>query len=261
MVTPEAAVNVLLVAGFWSAPLWFPACLCADAVAITVIWGVQLVSVGYYEAISRIPHFDRYLIQKREFRRDEERMHREALHQFLLERCLNMALYVLLLRPRMDLEWTCSSPPLLEVWRDLALAMLWGEFYFYAVHRLLHAYLYAWHKRHHELTKPFALAIVRGELLETVTIIVPLFVGPMVVLRMPLLTILLWGTLMVCLSLYEHSGYDLPVRFCFVPFIGSPRMHDDHHRLNNCNFGLAYSFMDRLFGTHLPNLDIAPSSK
>jgi sterol desaturase/sphingolipid hydroxylase (fatty acid hydroxylase superfamily) len=124
----------------------------------------------------------------------------------------------------------------------LCISMLLEDFAFYWIHRAFHSrWLYEFHKLHHTLVEPFAVAAFSASFLENAV------VNYLPVLAMPIIaglnreSMLMWFLLATMSSVISHSGY------CGFAFV---RFHDAHHKRNSGNFGVS-GFSDWLFGTAL----------
>lgn len=130
----------------------------------------------------------------------------------------------------------------------------------YSQHILFHYVHFFWrfHRVHHsdlDLDATTALRFHPGQALISVGIS---FVAVMA-LGLPMLSILAFSLLHEAVLLITHTNLNFPknldglIRFVFV----SPRMHWIHHsavapRELDHNYGICFSFWDRLFGTYLP---------
>jgi len=134
-------------------------------------------------------------------------------------------------------------PTLNEVMRDMVVFLLIEEVVAYYTHRLFHHRLFykRFHKKHHEWTAPVALAAIYCHPLEhAISNLIPPSLGPGL-MKSHLVTTWLWYTVMVIITLSDHSGYHLP----FAP---SPEAHDYHHLKFNQYYG-TLGIMDYIHGT------------
>ena len=143
---------------------------------------------------------------------------------------------------------TDSIPVLIHVPDGIAgyiirviIALLIGDLWLYLSHRLLHAYLYRFHKQHHIYTKPHALTGLYAHPVEYVlsnhlSMIIPL----RIVGRHELIAL---ESIVVAIDiLISHMG-----RNANYP---SAKYHTLHHERHNCNYSFAY-VSDILFGTYV----------
>lgn len=110
---------------------------------------------------------------------------------------------------------------------------------FYSIHRLFHTrFLYKYHKVHHEVTIPIALATLYvGEIDMLFSNTIPMIIHSFFIASNHI-TVKIWFALILTESIWSHAGYR----------IGST-YHDLHHRRGTVNYGNLL-FMDRLFGTY-----------
>ena len=124
---------------------------------------------------------------------------------------------------------------------------------FYASHRLLHTrWLYRHvHLVHHRFKAPLPYCAACVHPLEfVISYIVPTF-GAAVLLQFSYAEILLFLSLEYVHTVHDHNGHF----YWWDPFhwlcTQNARMHDEHHRRPNVNFGGAFTnWPDRLFGTY-----------
>lgn len=124
--------------------------------------------------------------------------------------------------------------------------------YSYWVHRLMHRkeiFKYT-HLLHHKFKNPTpwsAFAFHPFESLLTMGVI------PLIIFTIPwhnyaLLIFISW---MIFYDTFVHLGYNLKSLKIFK-WQNTPLDHDVHHRNSKYNFGLYFTFWDRLMGTYLP---------
>ena len=138
----------------------------------------------------------------------------------------------------------------------LALIVL-HDGYFYFAHRVLHRpkVFRAAHKLHHKSSNPTpftAYAFNFGEAAANAAFL------PLVLLVMPLhpLAIFIFANHMILRNAMGHSGYELfPARRDGRPlfdWMTTVTHHDIHHAQAGYNFGLYFTWWDRLMGTEHP---------
>ncbi|CAK6436294.1 unnamed protein product [Pipistrellus nathusii] len=177
--------------------------------------------------------------------------------------CLGRTLYqhLVFVFPLTLLHWAsgpaplpAEAPALPQLLGHVALCLLLFDAEFFAWHVLHHRvpWLYrTFHKVHHQHAPSFALAtqyLSAWELFslgffDTVNV---------ALLRCHPLTVLVFHTLNIWLSVEDHSGYDFPwSTHRLVPFgwYGGVVHHDRHHSHFNYNFAPYFTHWDRLLGT------------
>jgi len=125
-----------------------------------------------------------------------------------------------------------------EIWM-LVIEFIFGEIWFYSLHRLCHyKQFYFLHKKHHEIREPVGMLAFYASPFEVTVMNAGNFIFTHIIFNhsqfhiIAIITIGLLNTI-----LYSHS-----------PTIKGP--HTTHHRLHKFNFGHSL-FMDRLLGTWL----------
>lgn len=141
---------------------------------------------------------------------------------------------------------------------SLLLFSLAHEVYFYWTHRLMHhPRLYrVMHHTHHLSREPSPWASFCFHPYEA---LIESLVLPILVCVIPIhpTAFICYLTLMTVSAINNHLGFELMPRFLlrrgWHRHLISGTNHAAHHRHYTCNFGLYYTFMDRLFGTYRPN--------
>jgi sterol desaturase/sphingolipid hydroxylase (fatty acid hydroxylase superfamily) len=143
---------------------------------------------------------------------------------------------------------TDKIPILIEVPEDfvgyiirVVLALFIGDLWLYATHRLLHRYLYQFHKQHHIYTKPHALTGLYAHPIEYIlsnhlSMIIPL----KIIARHEFIA--LESAVVAVDILISHMG-----RNANYP---SAKYHTLHHERHDCNYSFAY-ISDMIFGTYI----------
>jgi sterol desaturase/sphingolipid hydroxylase (fatty acid hydroxylase superfamily) len=126
--------------------------------------------------------------------------------------------------------------------------------YFYWTHRFMHhPKIYPWvHKTHHKSTDPSPLTIFAFHPLENLIEFHPFFILPMLIpIYWPVL--FLWQTLDLINNVLAHMGYEVyPKSWIKIPLIKyktASTHHNMHHEKFNGNYGLYFTFWDKLMGT------------
>ncbi|PTM08205.1 MAG: sterol desaturase [Bacteroidetes bacterium] len=125
------------------------------------------------------------------------------------------------------------------------------DMYSYWIHRLIHHKLlfkYV-HLLHHKFKNPSpwsAFAFHPFESLLTLGII------PVVMFLIPWhnLALIIFITIIIAYDTFVHLGYDIKQLKVFK-WQNTPKDHDVHHRNSKYNFGLYFTYWDRLMGTYL----------
>ncbi len=140
---------------------------------------------------------------------------------------------------------------------SVAMAILVYDGWFYWQHRLLH---HGWlfrhvHAVHHRVTNPTPFANFAAHPVETLMGTAYFFLLVMIVPMHPLALaavsfhVFAWGTI-------AHLGYELyPRGFTRHPafrWLNTATFHNMHHRHVTTNYGLMFSFWDRVMRTHHP---------
>ncbi|WP_262694657.1 sterol desaturase family protein [Kordiimonas aquimaris] len=126
--------------------------------------------------------------------------------------------------------------------------------YFYWTHRLLHLprMMKRGHTEHHKSIIPTPWTAYSFNVIEAGVhaAFVPLF---LLILPMHGLAIFLFLTHMIIRNAVGHSGYEIfPRSWAVHPILGQITMvthHDMHHTSGNSNFGLYFTWWDRMMGT------------
>lgn len=141
---------------------------------------------------------------------------------------------------------------------SVVLALIIHDAYFYWTHRLLHSrILYRHvHRTHHLSTSPSPWAAYAFHPVEAViqSLIVPLMVLVVPIHPAPLAVFLL---IQIVRNVLGHSGFEMfPSWFMKSPVLRlfqSNTEHDLHHRFTHGNYGLYFTWWDRMLGTDRPD--------
>jgi len=133
---------------------------------------------------------------------------------------------------------------------SILLMIIVHDTYSYWIHRLIH---HKWlfkhvHLLHHKFKNPSpwsAFAFHPFESLLTLGII------PVVMFLMPWhnLALIIFITIIIVYDTFVHLGYNIKELKVFK-WQNTPKDHDVHHRNSKYNFGLYFTFWDRLMGTY-----------
>ena len=128
----------------------------------------------------------------------------------------------------------------------------------YAIHYISHKFMPFWrlHSVHHSDEHVTAVsALLQHPLGTLLGAGIQLFVA--VLLGLPLLVFILYGFIAVIHGVFAHADMRLPAPIDRVLrwVIVTPDLHRTHHSIDmqegNSNFGIVFTFWDRLFGTYV----------
>ncbi len=133
-------------------------------------------------------------------------------------------------------------------------SILIHDTYFYWTHRLIHLrYLFKFiHRTHHLSHNPTPWATFSFHPIEGI-----ISVGyiPIIVFLIPIhpLSLFIFLSNMTLVSIVGHLGYEVfSIQFLkgnFGKWINSPTFHNKHHEIAKYNFGLYFTYWDRIMGT------------
>lgn len=137
---------------------------------------------------------------------------------------------------------------------SLVMMIIFLDTYFYWVHRLFHTrwFLKNIHSVHHRSANPTPLAANSFHPLEA--LILGLVVFPLITIwPVHILALLLFNSFVAVTNVVGHLGFEfMPSKFRnSVPgkYFGSSTHHNLHHQKSNKNFGLYFTFWDKLMKT------------
>jgi len=155
------------------------------------------------------------------------------------------ALEELKLTPYFGLNAGPEIPPVRVILRHFVFWLLFEDFWFFHVHKLLHHplfYKYV-HKVHHQFKAPVAATCEYAHPVEHFLCnVAPVVLGPWLA-GSHCVELWLWMFIVIISTISHHSGYDIP----FSPF-GKAPIHDWHHESFKDNYG-AVGLCDLLYGT------------
>ncbi len=134
------------------------------------------------------------------------------------------------------------------------LMFLMHDAYFYWTHRLMHhkKLFRAFHLVHHKSTNPTPWAAYAFHPLEA---LVEIGIFPIFLFTIPIhfLHLFIFFFVMIVYNVYGHLGYELyPAGFTKTwlgGWINTSTSHNQHHQYFKGNYGLYFTFWDRMFGT------------
>ena len=130
--------------------------------------------------------------------------------------------------------------------------------YFYWTHKLMHHYkwLYQFHKIHHLSHNPTPWAAFAFHPAEA---FISLGIIPLIIFSIPThpLALILFLTFMTTYNVLIHLGYEIFAKKRIFHLIGkwknTTTNHDLHHEIGGFNYGLYFSFWDRMMKTYKEN--------
>jgi len=142
-------------------------------------------------------------------------------------------------------------------WATLALMILAHDAYFYWTHRLIHdpRLFRVFHRRHHKSNNPSPFTAYSFDIGEAAIngLFVPLW---MIVVPTQWWVVGVFMLHQIVRNTLGHSGYELfPARRDGRPmfdFLTTTTHHDLHHSSAGANYGLYFTWWDRLMGTEHP---------
>lgn len=222
-------------------------------------WVYPLTAIFTYYAISKLPFFKQYEIQKRDINKAETLLLDLANHKYLVSRTVVMLIAAAIFwyydkqltawMANQMLNIPSTSDNVLQLIKTIVLI----DTYQYLFHIMCHTkYFYFIHKEHHSVIKPSAITAIWLSIYEETIFIAPISVVPIMLFDLHFVTIMMASTIVSFHGFYEHSGYNLPFDpFQLIPFSNRSDHHDDHHHYIKGNYGLYFSFWDKVFGTEI----------
>jgi len=136
--------------------------------------------------------------------------------------------------------------------------LLAHDAYFFWIHYLMHRKPF-WRVSHHSVHHQFHNVTPWSAFsVHPIEGFVELLFRPVLLMAIPThpYTLIAFAILSFALNIIGHSGYELcPKNFATSPltkFSSCATYHYLHHRNSNCNFGLFFTFWDRVMGTMNP---------
>lgn len=227
-----------------------------------IIWLIPVSVNAIYSSLHKIPHLQKYKIQHRESSQSEISLEQSALKKLLITRSSAVFLVACYASfntesVRLWLHYQAINSPSAEIGMlQLVLSIIIIDTFQYFTHRIFHhPWLYCFHKDHHAFTKPSSISVVWVSAIEGFFITNPIVIAPIIIFNMHIITASMWIVMASLHGYYHHCGYDLPFNpLQLIPFANTVRMHDEHHRTSKGNYGLYYTFWDRLLGTYIDKI-------
>jgi methylsterol monooxygenase len=169
------------------------------------------------------------------------------LNQFIVLLPASYWLALISTSTRFGLDLALELPPVTVIARDLLVAVVSTELFFFYSHWLLHTpYFYSSvHKIHHEFRSPIALAAAYAHPLEFLVGNVLSVAAGCILVRSHLVTFWIWAIVAIIGTQYHHCGFRTPLH---IWFDHEPDFHDYHHEIFVGNYGLL-GLLDRIHGT------------
>jgi plant 4alpha-monomethylsterol monooxygenase len=145
-------------------------------------------------------------------------------------------------------------PSFLQVAVQIIIFLFVDDFIFYWAHRMMHTkWVYKKvHALHHKAKDTVALTSVYFHPAEFLLVTASTLAGP-VLIGAHIYTVYIWIITRQIMAAEGHCGYQIPFFLSIVPGYDGGVFHEWHHRANNGNYGLFFSFWDRLSGTISPD--------
>lgn len=145
--------------------------------------------------------------------------------------------------------------PLTVFWQLLAF-MLVEDVLFYTSHRTLHTFPFLYkhvHKVHHQWYYSIGISAEYAHPVEFILgNALPFSAGPLL-FGAHLFTWWTWSLCRIWHTVEGHSGFNVPWSpFRFLPLQGTTGDHDAHHSLVKGNYASFFCYLDRVFGTEIP---------
>ncbi len=123
--------------------------------------------------------------------------------------------------------------------------------YFYWSHKLMHQlpFLFRFHKIHHFSHNPNPWSAFSFHPIEA---IISLGIMPIILFMLPVhpYALIAFSTIVVLYNVYIHLGYNIKFLFIGSAMRNTAQNHDLHHRVSKYNYGLYFSFWDRIMKTY-----------
>jgi len=133
---------------------------------------------------------------------------------------------------------------------SIILMVLLHDTYFYWTHRLIHHPLFFRyvHKMHHTFDSPTPWAAFAFHPIEA---IISIGIIPIILFVIPFhhLALIVFITFLVIYNAYIHLGFSVPL-LKWSGLQNTPNDHDLHHKGTKGNYGLYFTYWDKLMGTY-----------
>ncbi|TNJ44678.1 sterol desaturase family protein [Tamlana fucoidanivorans] len=227
---------------------------------------LMVILVARYMVVAGLPYFWLYIIKKEEYQSlkiQKAHPNRKQIFQeikySLVTFCIYSSgiwLFVYWLKNGYTRNYAdINEYGLVYFVVSILLMVVLHDTYSYWVHRLMHhkiIFKYT-HLLHHKFKNPSTWGAFAFHPLES---ILTMGIIPIIIFTVPwhnwaLVVFITW---MIFYDTFVHLGYDIKQLKLFK-FQNTPLDHDVHHRNSKYNFGLYFTFWDRLMGTYKYKLD------
>jgi len=140
---------------------------------------------------------------------------------------------------------------------SIIMIILIHDFYFYFSHKIIHhKKLFFIHKRHHLSTNPTPWSAFSFGPIEALIQIIWL---PVIIFIVPLhpFALLIWALWMMVMNVIGHLGFEIYSKNFLNSFVGkilnASTHHNLHHSRSKSNYGLYFTFWDKIMGTEDKN--------
>ncbi|WP_293894179.1 sterol desaturase family protein [Flavobacterium sp.] len=134
---------------------------------------------------------------------------------------------------------------------SILMMVLIHDAYFYWSHKLMHQlpFLFRFHKIHHFSHNPNPWSAFSFHPVEA---IISLGIMPIILFTLPVhpYALIVFSTVVVVYNVYIHLGYNIKFLFMGSALRNTAQNHDLHHRVSKYNYGLYFSFWDRIMKTY-----------
>lgn len=148
-----------------------------------------------------------------------------------------------------------------NVWVHIAVVFICRSFLGWFIHFIFHKYRLLWrfHATHHSDYHMDVWVHSRFHIINQASSF--FLIGPFFFLTgVSLTTFIIWDILWLFWNMWSHSNLSVPYRYrkYLEWIIHTPDTHRVHHssdlKVASCNYGVFFSFWDRLFGTYCPSM-------
>ena len=136
-------------------------------------------------------------------------------------------------------------------WFSIIIMVIIHDAYFYWSHKLMHkwAFLFRFHKIHHYSHNPNPWSSFSFHPIEA---IISLGIIPIIIFMIPVhpIALIIFSTFVTLYNVYIHLGYNVNFFFLGSLMQNTSQNHNLHHRIGKYNYGLYFSFWDRIMKTY-----------